>query len=61
MVKSCNEIAKEIESLRVDIKTNKVINVVLDDLVEEKKCESPSAFVMCTNCNCWKMTREYCS
>ena len=58
MVKSCNEIAKEIENLRFEIKTNKAVNVILDDLVEKQKCDSPSARIMCNYCNCWKLVKD---
>lgn len=61
MVKSCREIAKEIEDLRRKLQQNKMIELALVDLSERKKCSSSNASVMCCNCDCWKSAREYCS
>lgn len=61
MVKSCREIAKEIEELKTKLQLNKLFEITLADFSERKKCESNSATIMCANCTCWKSAREYCS
>lgn len=61
MVKSCREIAKEIEALREKLRENRIIELTLADISDKKKCESSNASSMCKNCNCWKNVREYCS
>lgn len=61
MVKSCKEIAKEIDQLKLKLQQNKLIEMTLAELADRKKCESTNANVMCSNCDCWKSAREYCS
>jgi hypothetical protein len=61
MIKSCREIAEEIEELRKDLQKNKLIQLSSVDFSERKKCESLNATSVCSNCNCWKSAREYCS
>lgn len=61
MVKSCREIAKEIDELRRKLQQNKMVEMTLADISEKKRCESNNSSVMCSNCDCWKCTREYCS
>lgn len=61
MVKTCREIAKEIDELRKTLQQNKLLEMSMVSLSDRKKCESNNATVMCTNCNCWKSAKEYCS
>ena len=61
MVKTCREIAKEIDELKRILKQNKLIEMSIIGLSDRKKCESNNATVMCANCNCWKNAKEYCS
>lgn len=61
MVKSCREIAKEIDELKKNLQQHRLLEITLADFSERKKCESNNALVMCANCTCWKSAREYCS
>jgi len=61
MVKTCAEIDKEIEELRRKLQQNKTIELSIKGISERKKCKSSSANVMCSNCDCWKSAKEYCS
>jgi hypothetical protein len=58
MVKSCKEIAKDIEELRRKIQQNRLTEIVLAGIAERKRCESDSVFEMCKDCTCWKNVRE---
>lgn len=61
MVKTCAEIDKEIEELRRKLQQNKMIELSIKGVSERKKCNSSNANIMCSNCDCWKIVREYCS
>jgi hypothetical protein len=61
MVKSCSEIQKEIEELKRKLQQNRLIDLTFSEMTDKKKCESNNAAVMCSNCDCWKNAREYCS
>ncbi len=61
MIKTCREIARDIEELKRKLQQNRLIDMTLADFSERKKCKSNTATEMCANCNCWKSVREYCS
>lgn len=61
MIKSCREIAEEIEDLRRDLQKDKLLQLSSVDFSERKKCESTNTSAMCSNCNCWKSARDFCS
>ena len=61
MVKSCREIANDIEELKRKLQQNKLIEMSIADFSERKKCQSNNTTEMCVDCNCWKNVREYCS
>jgi hypothetical protein len=61
MVKSCKDIAKEIDELKRSLQQNKLVEMTLAEIADRKKCESNSVVDMCSNCVCWKSAREYCS
>ncbi len=54
MVKSCGEIAKDIDELKRKLQQNRLIEITLADISERKKCESNNVLEICINCNCWK-------
>lgn len=61
MVKTCRELAKDIEKLKEKLRENRIIELTLADISDKKRCESNNASSMCRDCNCWKSAREYCS
>jgi hypothetical protein len=62
MTKSCAQIAEDINELKRNIQQSKMINKFATDLIKENKnCSSKNANIMCENCICWKIVREYCS
>ncbi|QMP83865.1 MAG: hypothetical protein [Caudoviricetes sp.] len=54
MVKSCREIAEDIDELRRKIQQDKFTEMVFADFSERTKCKSSDFSVMCKKCNCWK-------
>jgi hypothetical protein len=59
MVKSCREIAEEIDILKRNLQQNKNIKNSYEYFSERRKCNSNTATEMCANCNCWKNVKEY--
>lgn len=55
-MKTCRDIAIDIENLRNRFRNNKTIS--LTENSERKKCESPSVLNICIQCNCWKLNYE---
>lgn len=58
MVKSCREIAEDINELRKKIRQDRLTEMALADFSARKKCESPEVLIICTNCNCWKIYND---
>jgi len=48
-MKTCRDIAFEIEKLREKLRRNKTIT---------EACDSPSPQTICIQCNCWKLNYE---
>jgi hypothetical protein len=59
MVKSCREIAKDIEDLKDNLKQNKLFKKSSEYDSERKKCDSNNVNEMCSGCYCWKIMKEY--
>lgn len=54
MVKSCREIAEEIDELRRKNQQNRLINMSLVIISETKMCRVDNPKQKCSQCNCWK-------
>lgn len=61
MVKSCKELAKEIEELKENLKQSRTNYSSIRSNSDKKLCESINPTTMCSNCDCWKSAREYVS
>lgn len=55
MIKSCREIALEIDNLKIKLQQNKLVEMTLADISDKKKCTVNDSSIMCSNCNCWKI------
>ena len=51
-MKTCKEIAKDIDDLRRKIQQDKLTDMALADFSDKKKCSSPDILIVCNNCNC---------
>jgi hypothetical protein len=49
----------EDEESRKKIQQEKMINLFRKELSEQAKCDSESSFLVCENCNCWKVKRIF--
>lgn len=58
MIKSCKEIAKDIEELKRKIQQDRLTEMALADFSDKKKCKSPDILIICNNCNCWKIYND---
>lgn len=58
MVKSCREIAEDINELRRKIQQDRLTEMALADFSERNKCKAPDVLIICNNCNCWKVYND---
>lgn len=54
MVKSCREIAEDIDELRRKIQQDRLTELALADFSERKKCKNTDGLITCKKCICWK-------
>lgn len=59
-MKTCRDIAKDIDSLLHKLRHSRVVDMTVSLLEnsDKKKCESPSSSNICIECNCWKLNHE---
>ena len=59
-MKTCGDIAKDIDNLRHKLRHSRVVEMTVSLLEnsDKKKCESPSPVNICIECNCWKSNHE---
>ena len=55
MVKTCREIAEDIDELRRKIQQDRLTEMALADFSERKKCKAPDVLIICNKCKCWKV------
>jgi len=58
MIKSCKEIAKDIDELKRKIQQDRLTEMALADFSDKKKCNTPDVLIICNNCNCWKIYHD---
>jgi hypothetical protein len=56
-MKTCSQIASEINKLRVSWKQKRFVDCYFE-LTEQEKCDADSECIKCEKCNCWKSHLE---
>ena len=57
-MKNCEEIEKDILSLKKKIQQDKLTEYVLLELFKFEKCVITNSLEKCKNCNCWKNVKD---
>ena len=58
MIKSCREIAEDINDLKRKLQQDRMIKRSSDYFADRRKCDSNNASDICSYCICWKSQKS---